>query len=160
MAATLLGRNKRTVQRWCEDGTLKVVDCEPIKGQRLAVDLAQVLYLFGPHAEPDFAGLIVAADRGDAAAQTNLGLVLLQEGKADAAITLFESAAQQDDPEAMHWLYRCYKDGLGVGRDENLAMMWLHKAAAHGHAIAQAQTHALRTLALQQLQAGAESRPG
>ena len=45
--------------------------------------------------------------------------------------------------------------GLGIERDENLAMMWLHKAAAQGHVIAQAQTSALRDLAVQQLASGA-----
>ncbi|SCC95934.1 Sel1 domain protein repeat-containing protein (fragment) [Thiomonas sp. X19] len=59
----------------------------------------------------------------------------------------------------MHWLYQCYMKGLGVERDENLAMMWLNKAAAHGHAIAKAQADAIRALALQRLQASGPTAP-
>ena len=99
-----------------------------------------------------------AADAGHAEAETDLGLALLQEGKAVAAVAFFQRAARQDHPEAMHWLYRCYREGLGIERDENLAMMWLHKAAAQGHVIAQAQTSALRDLAVQQLASGAAAR--
>ena len=157
-AALLLDRSERTLQRWCEDGTLQVVSRHVGRANRQLVDLAQVLELFGPHAEPDFAALIEAADAGHAEAETDLGLVLLQEGKAAAAVAFFQRAVRKDDPEAMHWLSRCYREGLGVGRDENLAMMWLHKAAAHGHVIAQAQTAALRELAVQQLGSGAVAR--
>ncbi len=151
MAALLLERNKRSIQRWCENGTLQVVHGDASKGQRLFVDLTQILDLFGPCSEPNFADLIVAADTADPQAQNDLGLVLLQEGKAQAAVMLFEEAARQDYPEAMHWLYQCHQKGLGVNKDENLAMMWLHKAAAHGHTIAKAQTQAIRGLAVQQL---------
>ncbi|MDD5000154.1 MAG: sel1 repeat family protein [Thiomonas arsenitoxydans] len=130
-AALLLDRSERTLQRWCEDGTLQVVHRDVRRGSRQLVNLAQVLEFFGPHSTQDFAALIEAADAGSAEAETDLGLALLQEGKAVAAVAFFQRAARQDDPEAMHWLYRCYREGLGIERDENLAMMWLHKAAAH-----------------------------
>lgn len=157
-AALLLDRSERTLQRWCEDGTLQVVHRDARRGSRQLVNLAQVLEFFGPHSAPDFAALIEAADAGHAEAETDLGLALLQEGKAVAAVAFFQRAARQDHPEAMHWLYRCYREGLGIERDENLAMMWLHKAAAQGHVIAQAQTSALRDLAVQQLASGAAAR--
>ena len=158
-AALLLDRGERTLQRWCEDGTLRVVSRHAGRANRQLVDLAQVLELFGPYSEPDFAALIEAADAGGGEAETDLGLVLLQEGKAAAAVAFFQRAARQGDPEAMHWLYRCYREGLGIKPDMNLAMMWLHKAAACGHAIAQAQTEALRNLAAQQLASDAAARP-
>lgn len=150
-ASILLNRNKRTLQRWCEDGTLHVVACDPGK-QRQRIDLTQILGLFGPCAEPELAALIVAADSGAPDAQNDLGMVMLQEGKAQGAVAFFQESAQQGYPEAMHWLYQCHLKGLGVKRDENLAMMWLHQAAAHGHAIAKAQADALRGLAVRQLQ--------
>ena len=156
-AALLLDRSERTLQRWCEDRTLQVVHRDARRGAAM-VNLAQVLEFFGPYSTPDFAALIEAADAGGAEAETDLGLALLQEGKAVAAVAFFQRAARQDDPEAMHWLYRCYREGLGIERDENLAMMWLHKAAALGHVIAQAQTSALRDLAVQQLASGAAAR--
>jgi hypothetical protein len=147
-------RNKRTLQRWCEEGTLRVVQCDPGKAQRQLIDLTQVLQMLGPCTESDFAALVVAADEGSADAQNDLGMVLLQEGKEEPAIAFFEASAQQGCPEAMHWLYQCRMKGLGVEKDENLAMMWLHKAAAYGHAIAKAQADAIRAMALQQLRAG------
>ncbi len=158
-ASILLSRSKRTLQRWCEDGTLHVVPCDSGKGQRQRIDLTQILEMFGPCAEPDFAALVVAADDGGAEAQNDLGMVLLQEGKAEAAVAFFQESAQQDYPEAMHWLYQCHMKGLDVERDENLAMMWLHKAAAHGHAIAKAQAEAIRAMALQQLQPSGSPAP-
>jgi TPR repeat protein len=158
-ASILLGRSKRTLQRWCEDGTLRVVQCGPGRAQRQHIDLAQILEMFGPCPEPDFAELVVVADEGAADAQNDLGVVLLQEGKAESAVAFFQESARQEYPEAMHWLSQCYMKGLGVERDENLAMMWLNKAAAHGHVIAMAQADAIRAMALQQLQASGPPAP-
>lgn len=156
-ASLLLDRSERTLQRWCDDGTLRVVQRHARKASRQLVDLSQILELFGPYSEPDFAALIEDADAGTSQAQNDLGLVLLQEGKAVAAVAFFQHAARQDDPEAMHWLSRCYREGLGVEKDENLAMMWLYKAAALGHVIAKAQADAVRALATQQLRSQAAS---
>ena len=44
----------------------------------------------------------------------------------------------------MHWLARCYLDGNGVAPDEYLGLMWLSRAAAHGHLISQGQLQAMR----------------
>ena len=40
-------------------------------------------------------------------------------------------------------LGRCHIDGNGVLQDENIGIMWLAKAAAHGHAVSQAQMQAM-----------------
>jgi hypothetical protein len=42
-AALLLDRSERTLQRWCEDGTLQVVHRDVRRGSRQLVNLAQVL---------------------------------------------------------------------------------------------------------------------
>jgi TPR repeat protein len=101
-----------------------------------------------PHAcvplEEDDGLLIQDADAGNAEAQNDLALLFLANNKPRAAIYWLELAAKQDYPEAMHWLGRCHIDGNGVLQDENLGMMWLAKAAAHGHAISQAQVQAMR----------------
>lgn len=154
IAALVLGKNERTLKRWCDDGELEIGAGDA--SGRAMVSLHAVLSRFGHAADPDLPELILEADRGDAAAQNDLGMLLLQEGHSGSAFELFQESAQQDYPEAMHWLYQCYMKGLGVERDENLAMMWLHQAAAHGHAIAKAQADALRDLAVRQLQSGAD----
>ena len=43
----------------------------------------------------------------------------------------------------MHNLAKLYFQGLGVPQDENTGLMWLAKAAAHGHVIAEQQMAAL-----------------
>lgn len=89
--------------------------------------------------EEDDGPLIQDADTGNAEAQNDLALLFLANNKPRAAIYWLELAAKQDYPDAMHWLGRCHIDGNGVLQDENLGMMWLSKAAAHGHSISQAQ---------------------
>ena len=44
----------------------------------------------------------------------------------------------------MHWLARCYLDGNGVAPDVHLGLMWLSRAAAHGHLISQGQLQVMR----------------
>jgi TPR repeat protein len=43
----------------------------------------------------------------------------------------------------MQLLGMCYMGGKGVPRDEHLSVMWIARAAAQGHAIAQAQRRSL-----------------
>lgn len=95
--------------------------------------------------EDDDSHLIQDADTGNAEAQNDLALLFLENSKPRAAIYWLELAAKQDYPDAMHWLGRCHIDGNGVLQDENLGMMWLAKAAAHGHAISQAQMQTMLT---------------
>jgi len=156
MAALVLDKNVRTIKRWCEEGVLEGGPQDA--SGRSTVSLSDVMALLGDLSDLELPDLILQADLGNASAQSDLAMVFLQEGRANSAFELFQEAAKKDYPDAMHWLYRCYREGLGVERDENLAMMWLHKAAAHGHVIAKAQTEALRGLAVQQLQAEAASR--
>ncbi len=100
-----------------------------------------------PHAciplEEDDGALIHDADMGNAEAQNDLALLFLANNKPRAAIYWLELATKQEYPDAMHWLGRCHIDGNGVLQDQNLGMMWVAKAAAHGHAISQAQMQAM-----------------
>ncbi len=97
--------------------------------------------------------LILLADAGDAEAQDDIGQLCLMGEKYQAAFYWFQLAAQQNNPDAMQWLGHCYINGKGVSKDDNLGMMWLAKAAALGHAIAQGQMKGLidRALASQAL---------
>ena len=55
-----------------------------------------------------------------------------------------ELAAKQQLADAMQLLGRCYLEGNGLTKDENLAIMWIAKAASLGHSIALAQIQSIR----------------
>ncbi len=103
--------------------------------------------------EPEDKEFILLADAGDAEAQDDIGQLFLMSEKYLAAIYWFQQAAQQNNSDAMHWLGHCYINGKGVLKDDNLGMMWIAKAAAMGHVIAQGQMKGLidRALATQTL---------
>jgi hypothetical protein len=92
--------------------------------------------------------LIAAADQGVAAAQNDLALLFLSHSKAKQAIYWLELAIKQKNTDAMHWLGRCYIEGTGLARDENLGLMWLARAAAEGHIISGKMMEAIRQRAL------------
>ena len=83
------------------------------------------------------------ADAGEADAQNDIGQLFLNAGKHAAALYWLRMAAQQDNADAMQCLGRCYLNGQGLPKDENLGLMWIAKAAAYGHVIAQAQMKSL-----------------
>ena len=93
--------------------------------------------------EPEDKQFILLADAGNAEAQDDIGQLFLMSEKYQAAIYWFEQAAQQNNADAMQWLGHCYVNGKGVPKDENLGIMWLAKAAALGHVIAQGQMKGL-----------------
>lgn len=80
---------------------------------------------------------VLRADAGEAEAQNDIGQLFLSAGKPAAALYWLQKAAQQNNADAMQCLGRCYLSGQGVAKDENLGLMWLAKAAAFGHVIAQ-----------------------
>ncbi|MBC7620052.1 MAG: sel1 repeat family protein [Candidatus Saccharibacteria bacterium] len=87
--------------------------------------------------EPEDEQFILLADAGDAEAQDAIGQLFLMSEKYQAALYWFQQAAQQNNPDAMQWLGHCYINGKGVAKDEHLGVMWIAKAAAQGHVIAQ-----------------------
>jgi hypothetical protein len=98
--------------------------------------------------DPEDKQFILQADAGDAEAQDDIGQLFLMSEKYQAAIYWFKQAAQQNNPDAMQWLGHCYVNGKGVPKDGNLGMMWIAKAAAMGHVIAQGQMKGLIDRAL------------
>ena len=111
---------------------------------------------------------LVRADQGEALAQAQMGsqfALLALRGAAPAtppapghdagriAHYFLERAAEQAQADAMHWLGLLYAAGLGPAGDASdadadadnnaMALMWIAKAAAHGHAIARQQLAAL-----------------
>lgn len=158
MASVVLGRSERTVRRWCDEGTLHLVGSD--SAGRALVALEQVLDMLdalgaaapcGGDAQlprQQWMRLVLDADAGDADALAGLGTQLLHEGRVAGAVSLLQEAAQLQHADAMHWLSHCHLHGLGVERNADLALMWLHRAASQGHAVARAQSLALRRLAL------------
>ncbi len=94
--------------------------------------------------EPVDLAVVLRADAGDAAAQNDIGQFFSIAGKHKIALYWLQQAAQQEDPDAMQWLGRCYISGDGVPKNDNLGIMWIAKAAAHDHVIAQTQIKGLR----------------
>ena len=152
MASVVLGRSERTVRRWCDDGTLRLVGSDAAGRALVSLDqVLDMLDMLDPTAARErWARLVLDADSGDADALACLGTELLQQGLTAGAVSLLTEAAQQQHADAMHWLSHCHLHGLGVERDADLALMWLHRAAAQGHAVARAQSRALRQLSMRQ----------
>ena len=63
-------------------------------------------------------------------------------GGREAALYWLRAAAEQGSAEAMQWLGTAHAAG-GTERDEQLAVMWIAKAAALGHPIAKRQLEGL-----------------
>lgn len=88
--------------------------------------------------------LIAAADQGGGEAQNDLALLFLSQGHPKNAIYWLELAIKQKHTDAMYWLGRCYTDGNGVLREENIGLMWLARAASEGHVISQEMMRTLK----------------
>jgi TPR repeat protein len=142
-AATLTEWSERTLRRRVADGSLhcaadneahyKTMICFDSIKQDICIAL-----------NPDDIELIKSADSGNAKAQNDLALLFLQHNKPKSAVYWLELAAKQQVSDAMHLLGGCYLEGSGVLKDDNLAMMWIAKAASLGHSIAIAQIQSIR----------------
>ena len=156
-AAVLTGRSLRTWQRRIEEGLVpRLGDGRAlVPFDAVAPELALTL-------TPEDVDVLVRADQGDAAAQADVGalfaLAALDEARGQAgsrpaslargggsimpALHFLMQAAEQGEADAMHWLGVLHAAGL-AGDGDALALMWVAKAAAHGHVIAQRQLAAL-----------------
>ncbi|MGZ3732334.1 MAG: tetratricopeptide repeat protein, partial [Parachlamydiaceae bacterium] len=77
--------------------------------------------------------LIRAAKHGMADAQLILGEHLIAKESAKEklqAVGYFASAAKRGDGKAMMWLAYCYRDGIGIPRNQSSYLEWLNKAEA------------------------------
>ena len=105
-AITLTEWSERTFWRRFADGSVKK-EVEGGGNGKSMVHLDSIKpYITLPLDADDFA-LLRLADRGDAAAQNDLALIFLANGKPRGAIAWLEMAARQDHADAMHWLARC-----------------------------------------------------
>jgi len=142
-AITLTEWSERTFWRRFADGSVKR-EMESSSNGKSMVHLESIKPHITIPLTPEDLALVQQADRGDPAAQSDLALIFLASGRTRGAIYWLELAARQDYADAMHWLARCYLDGNGVAPDDHLGLMWLSKAAAHGHIISQGQLQVMR----------------
>ena len=63
--------------------------------------------------------------------------------KPENAVYWLELAVKRNDANAMYLLGRCYTDGNGIAKNENLGIMWIAKAASNGHVMAKGQMQAM-----------------
>lgn len=140
---TLTDQSERTLRRRLADGTLPRA-IEEGSSNRTLIPFDAIQSQICIPVETDDFKLIEQADLGNAEAQNDLALLFLAHGKPESAIYWLELSAKQDYADAMHWLGRCYIEGNGVARNEDLGIMWLAKASAHGHVIAQSQLKAMK----------------
>ena len=137
MATIVTGVSRRTLWRRLDDGKIsRQANDERGRAMLTLDDIAPMLCI--PIEMEDYA-LLIGADKGDADAQNDLAHVFLKFDRADIALHWFQLAAEQQHADAMHNIATLYVKGLGVDKDESQVMMWLSKAAAHGHIIAKAQ---------------------
>ena len=170
-AAILTGRSVRTWQRRIEeglvprlgDGVRALVPFEAVQQSMEGVPGEAANAWSAQDVQT-----LVRADQGEALAQAQMGsqfALLALRGAATAtppapghdagriAHYFLERAAEQAQADAMHWLGLLYAAGLGPTGDASdadadtsnnaMALMWIAKAAAHGHAIARQQLAAL-----------------
>lgn len=102
-----------------------------------ADELTDALIRYAMHDYPRAIEMLTPlANRGDAVAQTKLGLIYTRgEGVARddvAALGWLTRAAEQDQSEAQFELGVMYRDGLGTPANGALAMHWFERATERG----------------------------
>jgi len=142
-ATTLTEWSVRTIRRRLADGTLQCA-AENEAYYKTMICFDSIKHDICIALTPDDIELIQSADAGDAAAQNDLALLFLENDKPKSAVYWLELAAKQQVSDAMHLLGCCYLEGKGLTKDDNLAMMWIAKAASLGHSIALAQIQLIR----------------
>lgn len=140
-AAIITERSRRTWQRRLADGGVDRVS-EDNRGRSM-LQLIDVLPLVCVPLSPEEQQILLLADDGAPSAQSDIGQVFDLHGKHEIAVYWWEQAAEQGDADAMQCLGSAHAEGRGVPKDQNLALMWIARAAAAGHAIAAKQVKGL-----------------
>jgi len=144
-AITLTGWSERTIRRRIADGTLQCAANNEIHYKTM-ICFDSIKHDMCIALDTDDFELIKSADAGDVKAQNELALLFLEQNKPKSAVYWLELAAKQNFADAMHLLGCCYLEGNGLPKDENLALMWIAKAASLDHSIALAQIQSIRPI--------------
>ena len=91
---------------------------------------------YGPNRSLTLRELLPLAEKGDASAQNNLG-IMYEEGQGVAqnyaeAVRWYRKAADQGHPLGQNSLGFMYEKGFGVAQNYSEAMRWYRKAADQG----------------------------
>ena len=143
-SVAITGISRRTLWRRVTDGTIG--RCDTDGRSRAMLALGDVLGLVDVALNAEDRAMLLRADAGDAQAQADMGALFYVAGAHKAALYWLQEAAAQDNADAMQWLGTAYAGGGGgvIPQDDNLAIMWLARAAALGHRIAAYQLEQLR----------------
>ncbi|WP_412852273.1 tetratricopeptide repeat protein [Ectothiorhodospira shaposhnikovii] len=144
-AIQLTGLSRRTLWRRIATGTVRRLGRTGGRGPghaRIELELIRGDIPL-PDLEDEDLQVIQQADAGDPAARHDVALMLMEAGCQELAIHWLTAAANQQYPDAMHWLGRCHITGEGVPRDEALGLSWIRRAAERGHFISRYQIEAL-----------------
>jgi TPR repeat protein len=141
VAAVITERSRRTWQRRLADGGVDRVS-EDSRGRSM-LQLVDVLPLVCVPLGVEEREVLLRADDGSASAQCDIGQVFDLHGKHEIAIYWWMQASEQDNADAMQCLGSAHAEGRGVPKDQNLALMWIARAAATGHVIAAEQIRGL-----------------
>ncbi len=143
-AIALTGISERTLRRRIANGEIIIPRHE--KQYRTMFPLEYLKNNIDAQLEQNDMEIIKNADFGDVQAQSDVGLIFLEQGKYNLAIYWLELAANRNYPDAMHLLGKCYLNGDGVIKDSNTAIMWIAKAASLGHSVAIEQMKYIRCI--------------
>jgi TPR repeat protein len=143
-ALTLTEWSERTMRRRLAEGILQTVK-SALTANKVLISLQDLQADTCIPLPDENLKLLLEADKGDADAQNDLALIFLAHGKYKSAVYWLEAAAKQNCADAMHLLGCCYLTGEGLVKDDNLAMIWIAKAASLEHSIACAQMKKLAT---------------
>jgi len=135
-ASAITGLTKRTLWRYIQDGRLHAI--REGRGRRTSVPLAEVVALPDRVLDAEAQALVLAADRGDAEAQCDLALRLLELERLGSARDWFARSARAGYADAMCWLARDLLVGRCGERDDAGGVLWLSQAAACGSPLAEA----------------------
>ena len=120
-------------------------DVQPLRERSFAVDLTRTSAQEKARAQIASFSMgseyVDAAEKGEAWAQTRLGIMYSRESKDPKrwaqAVTLLQGAAEKDDPEALIELSAMAKDGRGLPASDTVAYAYMRRAADLGSAEAQ-----------------------
>lgn len=144
-AVAVSGVSRSTLRRRMADGSVR--EGEKDASGRTTLVLSDVLALAHLPLDQDDLRVLLQADAGDAVAQTDMGAFFYLAGRDDAAQYWLHKAAAQGNTESMHWLGMLCAAGrdrdLSAERSRDAAVMWVARAAALGHPIAQRQMEQL-----------------
>lgn len=143
-AEVITGISRRTLWRRVGDGALASGEKDARGRTTLALDgvLSLVQENTGIAFTAEDVDVLLQADAGDAEAQADIGAMLYVGGAREPSLYWLHAAAEQGSAEAMQWLGTAYASA-GSEQDNNLAVMWIAKAAALGHPIAKKQLDGL-----------------